>query len=200
MAAAAADKAQGRMRGEFMKVTGSADVCGPGRAARAPLAFTLVELLVVMAIISMLVALALPAMVRARRLALTVSCKNNLREIIIGLENYRVSWREWPPGRNTNRISRPGEKIGLGHLAPDYIGDVGVFYCPAASKIRLGEMSISTDEVGKVDGVCSYLYKPAGAEYLGAVVGDYNGGGNRNHKGETLNLLQYDGSVKSVRR
>ncbi len=164
-----------------------------------PGGFTIVELLVVIAIISILVALAMPAMARARRLALTISCKSNLRQIHIGLENYRVAWDVWPDGLDTNRISRPGEKVGLGHLAPDYIGDVRVFYCPAASRIRLGEMSISTDAVGEADGACSYSYRPAGREYRGAIVADYNGPDNQNHRGETFNMLYFDGSIGTAR-
>jgi len=167
---------------------------------RGPRAFTLVEMLVVIAIISILVGLALPAIVKVRRLALRVACTNNLRQIYVGLENYKVSWYRWPPGRSTNRISRPGERIGLGHLAPDCIGDVGVFYCPAASEIRLGQMSIHTDMVGAVEGVCSYIYEPSGDQYRGAVVADYNGSDNENHKGKRLHCLFKDGSVRSFPR
>lgn len=167
---------------------------------RGPRAFTLVEMLVILAIISILVGLALPAMIKVRRLALRVACTNNLRQINVGLENYKVSWHRAPPGRSTNRISRPGEKIGLGQLAPDYIGDVNVFYCPAASKIRLGKMSIHTDMVGVVDGVCSYIYEPSGDQCRGALVADYNGPDNENHKGKRLNCLFKDGSVRSFER
>ena len=43
--------------------------------------FTLVEIMVVVAIISMLAAIAIPNFVRARQLSQTSSCLNNLREI-----------------------------------------------------------------------------------------------------------------------
>lgn len=61
-------------------------------------AFTLVELLVVIAIIAILVGLLLPAVQAAREAARKASCKNNLHQIGIALHNYHDSHRTLPTG------------------------------------------------------------------------------------------------------
>lgn len=59
---------------------------------------TLVELLVVMAIIGMMVGLLLPAVQAAREAARRVACFNNLRQIGIAVHNYHSALRTMPPG------------------------------------------------------------------------------------------------------
>src|SRR5881392_2445098 len=51
-------------------------------------AFTLVELLVIIAIISILAALLLPALSRAKGVAHATTCKNHLRQMGVGLKMY----------------------------------------------------------------------------------------------------------------
>ncbi len=65
-------------------------------------AFTLIELLVVIAIIAVLVALLLPAVQQAREAARRTQCKNNLKQIALGMHNYESSYSTFPPSMAVN--------------------------------------------------------------------------------------------------
>ncbi|NLF08375.1 MAG: DUF1559 domain-containing protein [Pirellulaceae bacterium] len=76
--------------------------CGVSRcfarrpAAGRPGAFTLVELLVVIVIISMLVGLLLPAVMRSRATARKVECANNQRQLAQAIINFETSKKRLP--------------------------------------------------------------------------------------------------------
>ena len=72
--------------------------------------FTLVDLLVVIAIIGSLVAVLLPAVQSARESARRSHCTNNLRQLGVSLHNFHDSQKALPPGYASNSLGLPAER------------------------------------------------------------------------------------------
>jgi prepilin-type N-terminal cleavage/methylation domain-containing protein/prepilin-type processing-associated H-X9-DG protein len=80
-------------------------------ARRRHRAFTLVELLVVVAIVVVLVALLLPVLGRAREQARRVACASNLRQLATAFAMYYEDHRQAYPGAAHNDSGRPDDWI-----------------------------------------------------------------------------------------
>lgn len=73
--------------------------------------FTMVELLIVIAIIGILVALLLPAVQAARASARRAQCLNNLRQLGVGLLNFEQVHKNFPPGNEIDVARLPNNGL-----------------------------------------------------------------------------------------
>ena len=78
------------------------------------IAFTLVELIVVIAIIGMLIAILLPAVQAARETARRMSCSNNVKQLILALHNFYDTYGRFP----TTSVQHPNRAKGYQATVP----------------------------------------------------------------------------------
>ncbi|MCA9039524.1 MAG: DUF1559 domain-containing protein [Planctomycetaceae bacterium] len=97
--------------------------------------FSLVELLIVIAIITILLALLIPAVQQARNNARGIQCKNNLRQIGIALNSYHELYNVYPPASIWARP--PGETLDGGRWAVGILDRVGLGYAPGSEPPRM---------------------------------------------------------------
>ncbi len=83
-------------------------------------AFTIVELLVSIAIIGVLAALLLPAIQQSRESARVTLCKNNLKQIALATINFHDTKEAFPPGRIAMRPGDPAE-LSCGQDTPSWL-------------------------------------------------------------------------------
>jgi len=99
------------------------------RTERGGRGFTVVELLVVMAIITLLMAIILPSMARVKEVTRMTICQSNLRQQGIGLISYAVETRHYP---GCHAKAERGVIVGAWATRTRQWGGLtrGVYYCP----------------------------------------------------------------------
>ncbi len=119
-------------------------------------AFTLIEMLVVIAIISTLLGILLPSLSAVRREADSAACASQLRQVFVGLESYRRLTKELIPICDFLPAATPeGPVGGLPELLDGFIDrDCKCWFCP-------GDM----DEDESMSTGTSYFYVPGLLRY-----------------------------------
>lgn len=121
-------------------------------------AFTLIELLVVISIIALLIAPILPALGKAKAMALAVGCLNNEKQMSLALQLFiNENDGKFPWGINTN----VPENYWVYIFAPHYVGGKDAHEKPQAWVGPAREM-ISRDVYLWGDGHCRVLGQPDG--------------------------------------
>lgn len=121
-------------------------ICPPRQARSHPSAFTLVELLVVISIVSVLLAILIPSLKRARETGMAAQCASNLRQQMIAVHFYANNERDtalpwtgrWSSGwgiRLTPYLGNPYEAAlnsnpdDNGYFSP-FFKKYSIFRCP----------------------------------------------------------------------
>jgi prepilin-type N-terminal cleavage/methylation domain-containing protein/prepilin-type processing-associated H-X9-DG protein len=122
-------------------------------------AFTLVELLVVIGIISILIAMLLPALNKAREAAKSVSCLSNLRQLGQAMVFYQNDFRGSYPSYSTQQYaaavngdqagSYVGEEVSWARSLwlRGYVKNLEIYSCPAFEGQGKTYFDLTNDEI-----------------------------------------------------
>jgi prepilin-type N-terminal cleavage/methylation domain-containing protein len=106
--------------------------------------FTLVEIMIVVAIIGLLAGIALPNLVRARAASQANACINNMRQIDGGIQQWALENGKAPDAPVTMTDAKPYLKLNSANKIPG---------CPAHGSAADGESDYQTDKVSSLPSV-----------------------------------------------
>lgn len=158
--------------------------------------FTLVELLVVMAIIAILMGLVMPAVMQLRIGALRTSCTNRQKNIGLAILTFETT-KQYLPYSHKNNYSWCAqilEQLGEGKLAADYdetgLNDpqaLAVLKCPAGDSVRKG-LSYGVN--------CGWGGAPSDSKNIAAgLFFGYDSNSNNNYKSSLKAIMDGPGST-----
>jgi type II secretory pathway pseudopilin PulG len=134
--------------------------------------FTIMELLIVIAVFFIMIGVLTPFVKMARARAVKMQCANNLREISLGLHAFAADHNDVFPAK-------------LSDLYPNYVADEKTFDCPASK----------TEGTSKNPNYSYASNLRESSDPKEAIIADLDG----NHKKSGKNVLRVGGSVGWVR-
>jgi prepilin-type N-terminal cleavage/methylation domain-containing protein/prepilin-type processing-associated H-X9-DG protein len=145
-----------------------------------PTGFTLVELMVVIAIIAILAGLLLPVLSKAKSKAQETYCGNNLRQLLLGWTLYADENEDWLAGNiSVRRSNRPGSWV-LGNARQDqnasnimagvmypYAPSAGSYRCPADKSTVTGHPTLRRARSYTMNGWLNSIQDDQGVSWKG---------------------------------
>lgn len=103
--------------------------------------FTLIELLIVIAIIAILASMLLPALAKARESARSTKCLGNLKQFGLAMGVYMDTCKGYIPNSLTNSDTWVNRLYVNGMIPPPLVGVkwAGVWVCPSNAKTGLND-------------------------------------------------------------
>ena len=127
---------------------------GQGGAWRCS-GFTLIELIVVIAIIALLISLLLPALTLARQTGQNAGCLSNQRQIAIAMQVYLNDHRDTYMAYRSSSSNiawfweLKGSDVNWPYSTADYLSTAEAFFCPAHVLVQHPSWPMLTDESDK---------------------------------------------------
>ena len=152
-------------------------------------AFTLIELIVVVAVIALLTAVLAPALSRVRRNTRSVVCVSNIRQLLLAMSIYEQENHTFPPGFDDltyGTVPPPGGYIGdasrdlqgwwwfhyLGGIMRDRSENSSVMICPSRDMRHPSvKANLLCSNYGVNRAICKDAQGPSPDEFVGTPLG-----------------------------
>ncbi len=138
--------------------------------------YTLIELLIVIAIIAILIALLIPAVQKVRAAAARLQCANNLKQVALAIHSYEGANRKLPP---------TGRGYGWCQIWPQYPADPRItnfngltLLLPFLEQAPLGARFNTNEAYANTTTPLSATFWPAGRYPTSPLIGDATTNGN----------------------